>query len=435
MNTPTLNLPTSSVAPSHGRVPGERERLVFFVCSALILLYIVAEAFVFLEPGVHRSSHIHAAVVPGAIVVLALIFYGRMHAGLRATIALLFGVFSLVAGLVELSDLLRNGLSGDGVLGILVAVAGIALVVLGADLLWISRKRGGSLAWTIARRTLLSLAALFVVYWAVIPVSMAIFATERPRDDVQAADVGRPYQEVTFDTSDGLTLSAWYVPSENGATVVTFPRAWTIKQAGMLVSHGYGVLMVDPRGYGESEGDPNAYGWGCVKDIAAATAWLRRQPGIDAARVGGLGLSMGGEQMIEAAASNEDLSAVVSEGAGFRSVRESLVREGANSVELYLQYPQDLMQSLAVWVLGGEAPPPSLETAAAQISPRAVFFIYSEKGAASEDMLNGPYYAAADEPKAVWAVPDAGHTGGIKAQPEEYERRVIAFFDRELAAR
>ena len=42
------------------------------------------------------------------------------------------------------------------------------------------------------------------------------------------------------------------------------------------------------------------------------------------------------------------------------------------------------------------------------------------------------FYEAAREPKAIWRVPGAGHTGGIEARPREYERRVIGFFDEAL---
>ena len=107
----------------------------------------------------------------------------------------------------------------------------------------------------------------------------------------------------------------------------------------MLAKNGYGVLLVDPRGYGDSQGDPNAYGWGSTKDIDAAVAWLRRRPDVERRRIGGLGVSMGGEQMLEAAARNRGLKAVVSEGAGVRSVREALLRRGPSPLELALQYP------------------------------------------------------------------------------------------------
>ena len=125
----------------------------------------------------------------------------------------------------------------------------------------------------------------------------------------------------------------------------------------MLAKNGYGVLLVDPRGYGDSQGDPNAYGWGSTKDIDAAVAWLRRRPDVQRRRIGGLGLSVGGEQMLEAAARNRGLKAVVSEGAGIRSVREALLRAGPSPLELALQYPQDLVQTVSVWLLGGEPSP------------------------------------------------------------------------------
>ena len=47
--------------------------------------------------------------------------------------------------------------------------------------------------------------------------------------------------------------------------------------------------------------------------------------------------------------------------------------------------------------------------------------------------LTPAYYAAAGEPKGLWEVPGASHTGGIEARPKEYERRVVAFFDDALA--
>jgi hypothetical protein len=59
-----------------------------------------------------------------------------------------------------------------------------------------------------------------------------------------------------------------------------------------------------------------------------------------------------------------------------------------------------------------------------------VFFIYATPGQGGES-LNPTYYAAANEPKEIWAA-DGGHTGAISAEPEEYERRVVAFLDRAL---
>jgi ABC-type transporter Mla maintaining outer membrane lipid asymmetry ATPase subunit MlaF len=53
----------------------------------------------------------------------------------------------------------------------------------------------------------------------------------------------------------------------------------------------------------------------------------------------------------------------------------------------------------------------------------------STPGQGGEAEITETFYEAAREPKETWLVPGAEHTGGIEAQPEEYERRVVGFFD------
>jgi predicted alpha/beta hydrolase len=92
----------------------------------------------------------------------------------------------------------------------------------------------------------------------------------------------------------------------------------------MLVRHGYGVLLFDRRGEGESDGDPNAFGWAMDRDLKAAAAFLQHRPEVEAHRIGGIGLSVGGEMLLQTAAESKVFRAVVSEGAGARSIRENL---------------------------------------------------------------------------------------------------------------
>jgi fermentation-respiration switch protein FrsA (DUF1100 family) len=235
---------------------------------------------------------------------------------------------------------------------------------------------------------------------------------------------------VRLRTADGVELYAWYIPSKNGAAVITFPRETTLPHAAMLARHGYGVLLLDMRGYGLSGGDPNAFGWGSSRDIDSAVAYLSTRPDVRGGGVGGLGLSVGGEQMIEAAAGNRGLGAVVSEGAGERSVRESLIRGPRG----YLAVPAMAVQTAALGVLTGKAAPSSLEDLAAEISPRPLFLIYAGDGGGGEE-LNPDYYAAAGGPKEIWMVEGSAHIDGLATAPEEYERRVTGFFDAALLAR
>jgi dienelactone hydrolase len=158
------------------------------------------------------------------------------------------------------------------------------------------------------------------------------------------------------------------------------------------------------------------------RDLEGAVAFLRRRPDVDPNRIGGLGLSVGGEQMLEAAAENPALTAVVSDGAGERSVNETLAR----GPKAALAIPEAIVQTSAIAVFSAHRPPPSLTTVAPRISPRAALYIYAQHGIGGED-LNRTFYDRAHEPKQLWRVPAAGHTGGLQAAPHDYERRVVRF--------
>jgi hypothetical protein len=83
--------------------------------------------------------------------------------------------------------------------------------------------------------------------------------------------------------------------------------------------------------------------------------------------------------------------------------------------------------SLAVF--SNQTPPPSLTTLSARITT-PVFFIYATRGAGGEE--NNPrYYRAAAGPKQIWKIKTT-HTHGVTDRPTDYERRVVAFFDRTL---
>ena len=137
--------------------------------------------------------------------------------------------------------------------------------------------------------------------------------------------------------------------------------------------------------------------------------------------------------MLEAAAKSTGLAAVVSEGAGIRSIRETLaIPETRKRLESSLLHA---VVTPAVALFSNTMPPPSLEDLAGRISPRPVLFIYATPGQGGEAELTRVFYDAAHEPKAIWRVPGSGHTGGIEARPAEYERRVIGFFDRALLSK
>jgi fermentation-respiration switch protein FrsA (DUF1100 family) len=397
------------------------------VALGVVALHVVDDSFLQPNPGTSAADHLVSGLVPLALLVGAGLFYPRLRAGARAAIALVAGFFGVLAGTEAVHYTREVGPSGDDYTGLLSIPAGLVLIGLGAVTLWRSRRTDDRLWWRYMRRLIIIAATLFAILAVVIPVSIAYIVTHAARAKVPPPDLGASYEDVAFTTSDGLRLQGWYIPSRNGAAVISFPgRASSQKRAKLLARHGYGVLLFDRRGEGESEGDPNTFGWQGERDIHAAVAFLQRRPDVDPDRIGGIGLSVGGEMMIEAAAESSALKAIVSEGASSRSVRDEHAN-GSGWQELL----GNSFATGATALFSNNLPPRSLKSLVPEISG-AAFFVYGERGQPAERPANTAFYALAHEPKEIWEVPGSGHIGGTEAQPQEYERRVTAFFDREL---
>jgi dienelactone hydrolase len=180
---------------------------------------------------------------------------------------------------------------------------------------------------------------------------------------------------------------------------------------------------------GTSAADPNTFGWRGTRDLHAAVEYLQGRPDVDADRIGALGLSVGGELLLQAAAETDALRAIVSEGAGVRSVREAVHLEGTDKLAATAIFG---IATLGTMVWASDLPPRDLEDLSAEIS-EPVLFVHATPGEGGES-LTTRYHAAARGPKELWAAP-GGHTGAIDAAPGEYERRVVGFFDRTLGVR
>ena len=401
---------------------------LFRIALAVIAVHVVDDSFVQPQSGTSPADHLVSGLAVLAALALAAWAYPRLRGGRRGALALLFGFFGVVAGVEAVRALAGPGASGDDYTGLLSLAAGLTLLGLGVATLWSTRRIEGNRPWRYLRRLLLGLTGFVLTLLVVAPLSGGYLYTHLGRADVAPANLGASYERVSLETSDGLELVGWYVPSKNGAAVIAFPgRNGPQAHTRMLVRHGYGVLLFDRRGQGESEGDPHGFGWEGEKDIKAAIAFLQHRSDVDPERIGGLGLSVGGELMLHAAAETDALKAVVSEGAGSRSVGEFREMPGA-PIQMHAV---ETMITTGLTLFSNSPPPPLMQDIIGQIAPRPVFLIWATHGVDTE-VLNETYFQRAGEPKTLWEIPDAKHVGGLAARTAEYERRVVGFFDRAL---
>lgn len=284
----------------------------------------------------------------------------------------------------------------------------------------------------LLRGAFIALLILAALLYLGLPTGMAVFAVLPGRAAVGSPPAG--FEPVDLQTSDGVALKAWYHPPENGAAVILAhgagsSRAGTRVYAEMLAQNGYGVLALDLRGHGESAGRTNRLGWQGSADIGAAVTFLRGRSEVNA--IGGLGLSMGGEVLLGAAADYPEIQAIIADGATRRSTAELLALESERP--LVRNFTARVMYA-AVQLLSGQAPPrPLLESMKAAGSTRFLFIAGGD--VPLEVAFNRLFADTLGERASLWVAPGAGHIGAFAAHPQEYQQLVIAFFETNLPAR
>ena len=110
--------------------------------------------------------------------------------------------------------------------------------------------------------------------------------------------IGLQFESVSFETTDGVQLSGWFVPSESARGVILFchGNAGNISHRldSIQIFHqlGLDVFIFDYRGYGQSEGKPTEQG--TYKDAEAAWRYLIEERQVKPNEVIIFGRSLGG---------------------------------------------------------------------------------------------------------------------------------------------
>jgi dienelactone hydrolase len=422
--TVVATMPTRAAA---GRHPG---MTVVFACAAgLAALHWLDAAFVDGWAGQGARRGLPAAIGAVLFAAAARLVWPRVARGPRALVAFVTGLIVLAAGVLSVTAVAAGDSEGGAWSGLLLLPAGLAMLGCAVASLRGAPHRRPLERWV--RRAIGVLAALLSLMWIVMPVGVALFATGKPRAGVPAGALGIAHENVTFRSTDGLRLAGWYVPSRNGAAIVLVhggggSRAGAVVHARMLARHGYGVLLYDERGRGESQGAPDAIGWTWQRDVAGALAWLERQPDVASGKIGGLGLSTGAEALVQAAAERRDLHAVIADGAEARSATE------AGRVATASDRPYWSSLYLANRVLTATAPPPDLGELVTHLHAPVLLIAAGR----DQEARFGRIYAQRSRGRArLWQVADATHTHALRVHRSEYERRVIGFLDATLHPR
>jgi alpha-beta hydrolase superfamily lysophospholipase len=329
------------------------------------------------------------------------------------------------------------------------------------------------------RRRLIRIALILLLFppflaalagWLVGPAYLHPIRRELTPDLIREADAsfavsGGHREDFNVRAPDGVMLRGWKVsaPQPNGSWVLLFHgvadnRVGVIGQSEFLLRAGYGVVMMDARAHGSSEGPVATYGWlerndtravidALVADplvyrakpvtlapsssVNSSTSFTSSTSSTSAFHLFALGESMGAAIALQSAATDPRIEAVVAE-ASFASLHEAsydyagLRWSPLLGKTFFAPFSWTLLyrgESLARFHAAEVSPEKSV---AARAFP--VFLICDEKDVALPCRHTQSIYAAARGPKQLWVVPGAFHTAALGFQPVEFRRRVLAFF-------
>ena len=271
-----------------------------------------------------------------------------------------------------------------------------------------------------------------VSFYGILPVMRALIIA-RPQHTAligTPGDVGLPYEAVAFTTNTGAQLRGWHIASQNGATILivhTYKsnRSHFVEQAAFLAEHGYGVLLFDLIGHGESEGRQLVLDG---TDVLAAVAYLQSQPDTKNDKIGAWGFSLGGMVSLQAAAQSDDISAIVADGPFPIVVAEDMPAPVTLEDRFWL--PFEVVQRRALQML---CIPPAHGTSQAfsHIAPRPVLLISGIQNSGERRVMRH-YDSVAGEHVTLWEVAEAGHVKSWYIARDAYEENLLRLFDKAL---
>ena len=274
------------------------------------------------------------------------------------------------------------------------------------------------------------------------------------------SSVGMPYRDVSFTSRREYDdpeheLKGWLaLPKTEELTPVARETRWIVlvhgdsanradPQAGVMGlaksmwDLGYGVLMFDLRGCGESDDGDFTGGWHERLDVLGALdylVWI----GADRARIGVLGFSLGGVAATLACANPGVAGALISDSAycDFWSMVKERSRMRPWAAAL-LKPGMDLMLQMLIGYRLGEVSPerqvsecdmPMLIIHGAEdddVSLSHARRLARARGLSQSDIDGG-------DCEQFWIVPGAGHAQAFRTNPAEYVDRVAEFLDGNL---
>lgn len=255
------------------------------------------------------------------------------------------------------------------------------------------------------------------------------------------------YETVSFPArgDDDIEISGFYVPArenpDSAPVVIAVHGRASCKNTssvliigGMLARNNFNVLMIDLRDHGASTVDDGYFTAGITErwDVLGAWDWLQAERGFTPGQIGVHGHSLGGATALLAMYSEPELAAVFADGSYYdlrATIDTELDRFG---VPRFLGGSGILVGRLISGVDITEVSPSDLIPV---LDGRALYLTHglADTRINPNDLeLFREATLAAGEVVPIWPAPDMEHMQAMHALADEYEQRMVEFFNTAL---
>jgi uncharacterized protein len=243
------------------------------------------------------------------------------------------------------------------------------------------------------------------------------------------------HETISFVTEDGITIRGWWFARPETRRLIigcSGHRGSKTDLLGIgsgLWRAGNNVLLFDYRGCGESDHAPQSLAHHELRDARAAIEYARQR--IPDAEIGLLGYSMGGAVVIQVAAADPSIRAVVADSS-FATMRD-VVAYGIRRRRVPARPVLDLTDALTGLRYGYRFHAVRPLDVVGRIAPRPLLIIHGEADAVTPVSHARWLFEAADEPKELWILENTPHCGAYFVDRPAYVQRVAEFFARGFA--
>jgi fermentation-respiration switch protein FrsA (DUF1100 family) len=270
--------------------------------------------------------------------------------------------------------------------------------------------------------------ALFLIIFSLLAFYMSIHP-QKIITGLEPQDLGLQYENVAFESADGVRLKGWFIPNNKTKKTIIVMHGYPADKANLLgiaefLAKDFNVFLFDFRSFGKSEGKYTTAGCLEKNDLLGAIGYLEKEKNIR--KAGLYGFSLGGA--VALSINHGNVKAIVADSA---YAKLSHMVDHMYRIFFVLKYPLAYMTKLyGIIFLGinidGAGPVDTIKNIKVPI-------LLIHAGKDSQIPVNEAFLLHNANKKAeLWIVENADHGMTHSINPEEYEKRVVGFFEENL---